>query len=176
VVTDGDLFEEKTKVKMIFVDGRKYEPHEPEKPKDAPKGDLSGKWKLSYTTPEGPRNPRRTLPWRKTARSPVRSRASAAQTSIISGYLSGDKFSFTINIPLDQGPTDAIFSGTFDGTSLKGSISVLGLSIDFTASNLETRFCEAGDERSNNDANDRRAGDCIFCGPCAARLECRESA
>jgi hypothetical protein len=52
--------------------------------------------------------------------------------SIITGYLSGDKFSFTINIPLDQGPTDVIFSGTFDGNSLKGSISVLGLSIDFT--------------------------------------------
>jgi hypothetical protein len=53
-------------------------------------------------------------------------------TSIINGYLSGDKFSFTINIPLDQGPTDATFRGTFDGTSLKGAISVVGLSIDFT--------------------------------------------
>jgi len=52
--------------------------------------------------------------------------------SIISGYLSVDKFSFTINFPLDQGPTDVTFSGTFDGTSLKGSISVLGLSLDFT--------------------------------------------
>ena len=53
--------------------------------------------------------------------------------SVISGYLSVDKFSFTINITLDQGPTDVTFSGTFDGTSLKGSISVLGLSLDFTA-------------------------------------------
>jgi hypothetical protein len=52
--------------------------------------------------------------------------------SIISGYLSTDKFSFTINIVLDQGATDVTFSGTFDGTSLNGSISVLGLSLDFT--------------------------------------------
>ena len=52
--------------------------------------------------------------------------------NIITGYLSVDKFSLAINIVLDQGATDVTFSGTFDGTSLKGSISVLGLSIDFT--------------------------------------------
>src|SRR5260370_1167038 len=31
VVTDGDLFEEKTKIKMVFVDGRRFEVREPEK-------------------------------------------------------------------------------------------------------------------------------------------------
>ena len=51
VVTDGDLFAEKTKIKMVFVDGQRFEVHEPEKPKEPPKGDISGKWKLSYTTP-----------------------------------------------------------------------------------------------------------------------------
>src|SRR5207302_675706 len=53
VVTDGDLFEEKTKIKMVFVDGQRFETHEPEKPKEPPKGDVTGKWKLAYTTPEG---------------------------------------------------------------------------------------------------------------------------
>src|SRR5467141_3326921 len=53
VVTDGDLFEEKTKIKLVFVDGRRFEVREPEKPKNAPKGDITGKWKLSYTTPDG---------------------------------------------------------------------------------------------------------------------------
>lgn len=31
IVTDGDLFEEKTKVKMVFIDGRKYEVRETER-------------------------------------------------------------------------------------------------------------------------------------------------
>src|SRR5205814_8149702 len=31
VVTDGDVFEEKTKIKMVFVDGRRFEIREPEK-------------------------------------------------------------------------------------------------------------------------------------------------
>jgi hypothetical protein len=52
--------------------------------------------------------------------------------SIITGYLSVDKFSFTINIPIQGSPADVTFSGTFDGTSLKGNIRVQGFSLDFT--------------------------------------------
>jgi hypothetical protein len=132
VVADGDLFEEKTKIKMIFVDGRKYEPHEPEKPKDAPKGDISGKWKLSYTTPEGPEESIADISMEKDGTLSGSTTGKRGTTNIISGYLSGDKFSFTINVPLDQGPSDVVFSGVFDGASLKGSISVLGFTIDFT--------------------------------------------
>jgi len=132
VVADGDLFEEKTKIKMIFVDGRKYEPHEPEKPKDAPKGDMTGKWKLSYTTPEGPEESIADLAMEKDGTLSGTTSSKRGRASLINGYLSGDKFSFTINIPLEQGPSDVVFSGVFDGTSLKGTISVLGFSIDFT--------------------------------------------
>jgi amidohydrolase family protein len=132
LVTDGDLFEEKTKIKMVFVDGHKFEVREPEKPKDPPKGDLTGKWKLSYTTPEGPEESTADLTMDKdgTVSGTISSHRGTA--TIISGYLSADKFSFTINIVLDQGPTDVTFSGTYDGTTLKGSISVLGMSLDFT--------------------------------------------
>ena len=132
VVADGDLFEEKTKIKMIFVDGRKYEPHEPEKPKDAPKGDMTGKWKLSYTTPEGAEESVADFTMEKDGTLTGTTSSKRGTASLISGYLSGDKFSFTINIPLEQGPTDVVFAGVFDGTSLKGSISVLGYNIEFT--------------------------------------------
>ncbi len=132
VVTDGGLFEEKTKIKLVFVDGRKFEVREPERPKDPPKGDLTGKWELSYTTPEGPEESTADLTMDKdgTVSGTVTSKRGAA--SIISGYLSVDKFSFTINIPLEGSPSDVTFSGTFDGTSLKGSISVRGFSLDFS--------------------------------------------
>jgi hypothetical protein len=132
VIADGDIFEEKTKIKMVFVDGHRFEIREPEKPKEPPKGDVTGKWKLSYTTPEGPEESTADLSMDKdgTISGSITSKHGTA--TIISGYLSADKFSFTINITLDQGPTDVIFSGTFDGTTLKGSISVVGLSLDFT--------------------------------------------
>jgi imidazolonepropionase-like amidohydrolase len=134
VVTDGDLFDEKTKIKMVFVDGRRFEVHEPEKPKDSPKGDVTGKWKLSYTTPEGAEESTADLSMEKDGSISGTLTSKRGTANIIGGYLSGDKISFTINIPLDQGSTDVIFSGTFDGTALKGTINVsnLGLSLDFT--------------------------------------------
>jgi len=132
VVTDGDLFEEKTKIKIVFVDGRRFVVREPEKPKDPPKGDLSGKWRLSYTTPDGPEESTADLAMEKDGVISGTLTSKRGTASIISGYLSVDKFSFTINIPIEGSPSDVTFSGTFDGTSLKGSISVQGISIDFT--------------------------------------------
>ncbi len=52
ILTDGDLFDEKTKIKMVFVDGRRFEVHEPEKPKEPPKGDVSPMRTLTSTTSE----------------------------------------------------------------------------------------------------------------------------
>ncbi|HEX8836520.1 MAG TPA: amidohydrolase family protein [Candidatus Acidoferrum sp.] len=132
VVTDGDLFDEKTKIKMVFVDGRRFEVHEPEKPKDPPKGDIAGKWKLSYTTPEGAEESIADLTMDKDGSISGSLSSPRGTANIISGNLSGNKFSFTINMVLDQGATDVTFDGTFDGTSLKGSIAVMGMSLDFT--------------------------------------------
>jgi len=132
VVADGDLFEDKTKIKMVFVDGRRFEVHEPEKPKDPPKGDISGKWKLSYTTPDGPEESTADLAMEKDGSLSGTVASKRGTTSVITGYLSVDKFSFTVNILLEGSPADVTFSGTFDGTSLKGNISVQGFSLDFT--------------------------------------------
>jgi imidazolonepropionase-like amidohydrolase len=132
VVTDGDIFDEKTKIKFVFVDGRKFTIREPEKPKDPPKGDLTGKWKLSYTTPEGPEESTVDLVMASDGTLSGTLSSTRGNANIISGYLSADKFSFTINIPIEGSPADVLFTGTFDGTSIKGSISVQGLDIEFT--------------------------------------------
>lgn len=133
VVTDGDLFDEKTKIKMVFVDGHRFEIREPEKPKDPPKGDLTGKWKFSYITPEGPEESTADIVMASDGSLSGSLSSPRGNANIISGYLSGDKFSFTINISLEGSPADVVFTGTFDGATMKGSISVQGLDIDFTA-------------------------------------------
>jgi imidazolonepropionase-like amidohydrolase len=132
VVADGDLFEEKTKIKLVLVDGRRFEVREPEKPKEPPKGDITGNWKLSYTTPDGPEESTADLTMEKDGTISGSLTSKRGTASVISGYLSVDKFSFTINILLEASPADVTFSGTFDGTSLKGNISVQGISLDFT--------------------------------------------
>jgi imidazolonepropionase-like amidohydrolase len=132
VVTDGDLFEEKTKIKMVFVDGQRFETHEPEKPKDPPKGDISGKWKLAFNTPDGAEEATADLSMEKDGTISGTVTGKRGVGTILNGYASVDKFSFTINIPVEGNPTDVTFSGTFDATSLKGSLSLTGFSTDFT--------------------------------------------
>ena len=151
VVTDGDLFDEKTKIKYVFVDGERYDIHEPEKPKDAPKGDISGSWKLSYTSPEGPEESTVNVEMAKDGTLSGTVTGRRGTSNIISGYLSGDKFSFVINLPIQDTPTDVTFSGTFDGTALKGTISVLGYAIDFTGVKPTTQAAgaQADDETAS---------------------------
>jgi imidazolonepropionase-like amidohydrolase len=144
VVTDGDIFDEKTKIKFVFVDGRKFTIREPEKPKDPAKGDLTGKWKLSYTTPDGPEESTADIVMAKDGSLSGTLSSTRGNFNIISGYLSADKFSFTINIPIEGSPADVIFNGTFDGASVKGSISVQGLDIEFTGTRPGSREMTAG--------------------------------
>jgi hypothetical protein len=148
VITDGDLFNEKTKIKFVFVDGRRFTIHEPEKPKDSPKGDLTGKWKLAYTTPEGAEESTADLTMATDGSLSGTFTSKRGTQTILSGSLSADKFTFTINIVLEDGPTDAVFTGTFDGTSVKGNINVVGIDIEFTGTKAPTRSIAA--EQSTN--------------------------
>lgn len=132
VVTDGDLFDEKTKIKMVFVDGKRFESREPEKPKDPPKGNMTGKWKLAYTTPEGPEESTLDIDMASDGTLSGTTTSKRGTASLISGYVSVDKFSFTINIPIEGNPTDVVFTGTFDGSTMKGNIDVMGYSLEFT--------------------------------------------
>ncbi len=132
LVTDGDLFEDKTKIKMVFVDGQKFEPHEPEKPKDPPKGDISGKWKITFSTPDGEEEATADLSMEKDGAISGSVTGKRGAGTILNGYASANKFSFTINIVVDGNPVDVTFSGTYDATSLKGSLSLTGFSTDFT--------------------------------------------
>ena len=154
VVTDGNLFDEKTKIKMVFVDGKRFEIREPEKPKDPPKGNMAGKWKLSYTTPEGPEESTLDLEMASDGTLTGTVTSKRGTTSIISGYLCVDKLRFTINIPIEGNPSDVVFSGTLDGSTVKGTIDVLGYSIEFTGTKPSAQAAataESGIKRQTSD-------------------------
>jgi len=158
VVTDGDLFDEKTKIKLVFVDGKRFEPREPQKPKEPPKGNISGKWKLTYTTPEGPEESTADLEMASDGTLSGTLTSKRGTGNIISGYLSADKFSFTINIPIEGNPTDVVFTGTYDGSALKGSIDAMGYTIEFTGTKPTTRAATAAatsafQNRKSNDSS-----------------------
>jgi imidazolonepropionase-like amidohydrolase len=139
VVTDGDPFNEKTKVKMTFVDGRRYEAREPGRPTAPPTVKLTGKWKISLTGTQGPEEattdltmaPDGTLSGTLTGVSGAMV-GSMGTVSIRDGWVSGNQFSFTLSLTLAGNPTDVIFSGTLEGEQMKGTASGGGVSVDFT--------------------------------------------
>lgn len=132
IVTDGDLFNEKTKIKEVFVDGQRFVIREAERPHDPPKGDMTGKWTLAYTTPDGPEESTANLTMASDGTISGTVTSTRGTASVISGYLSADKFNFTINIPIEGAFSDVVFNGTMASGTLKGSISVQGFTIDFT--------------------------------------------
>lgn len=139
VVADGDLFNEKTKVKMTFVDGRRYEVFEPGRPTEPPTIKLTGKWKLTVNTPHGVQEgtadltmaPDGTLTGSVTGNS-GEIMGSMGTVSISDGWVSGGKFSFTINLTVEDSPMDVTFSGTLEGEQMKGTASGGGMSVDFS--------------------------------------------
>jgi len=132
VVTDGELFDKKTKVKIVFVDGRKYEVREVLRPSEPPKGDLTGKWKLSFTTPQGQEEATADLAMQPDGTLTGSVTSDHGTGSVFSGWVSGDKFNFTINISIEGGSSDVVFTGTFEGTSMKGSIQAMGYTFEFS--------------------------------------------
>jgi len=145
IVTDGDLFDKKTKVKIVFVDGRKYEVREALRPSEPPKGDLSGKWKLSFTTPQGQEEATADLSMRPDGTLSGSVASDHGTGSVFSGWVSGEKFSFSINISIEGSSSDVVFTGTFEGTSMKGSIQAMGYNFEFTGTKpTRTATTQAG--------------------------------
>ena len=132
VVADGDLFDKKTKVKMVFVDGRKFEVREPLRPSEPPKGSLTGKWKLTFTTPQGDEQATADLTMEPDGTLTGTISGDRGSGTVFSGWVSGDKFSFMINLQIEGNASDVHFSGTFEGNSLKGTIQAMGYTFDFT--------------------------------------------
>lgn len=134
VVTDGDLFDKKTKVKMVFVDGKKYEVREVLRPSEPPKGSLTGKWQLKFTTPQGDEEATADLMMQPDGTLTGTVSSDRGAGNVFSGWASGDKFSFMINVQIEGNSGDVVFTGTFEGNSMKGTIRAMGYTISFTAS------------------------------------------
>jgi len=144
VVTDGDLFDKKTRVKLVFVDGRKYEVREVLRPTEPPKGDLTGKWKLSFTTPQGQEEATADLSMQTDGTLTGSVTSDRGTGTLFSGWVSGEKFSFTINIAIEGSSSDVVFTGTFEGTSMKGSMQAMGSTFEFSGTKPTRMAAQAG--------------------------------
>lgn len=122
VVTDGDLFADRTRVKYVFVDGRKFTvPEEEAQPAAAPSVNITGAWSLAIETAT-PMIVTATLQQEGSAITGSLS-GDAGQVTISDGSITGANLRFRATITLRGRQVDATFRGTISGDNIKGTVS-----------------------------------------------------
>jgi len=145
VVTDGDIFADRTNVKYVFVDGKLYiPPPVVEAPGGGGRGgrggggpggeDLSGTWTLTFQTEQGPDTATAVLQMAPdgTLGGTISSHMGTAQ--LTRGRLNGQSFQFSISMQINGADMQVDFSGKVAGNQITGTINVGGYMLDFTGS------------------------------------------
>jgi imidazolonepropionase-like amidohydrolase len=142
VVTNGDIFNDRTQVKFVFVDGRKFEVKEQAPPPGGgPPGgggqlppvaaaNMAGHWVNVTNTDQGPSESTVDL-----TQAPDGSLTGSAVTmfgtgTIRSGSVTGNHFTYSFQLDFGAGAVDVVVSGTVDGNSIKGTVSVNGVAYE----------------------------------------------
>jgi imidazolonepropionase-like amidohydrolase len=143
VVATGSLFDEKTTIKYVFVDGRKFEPVEPADssseapgtPSAEPTVTLNGEWAIDVETTQGAYTGTATLVTASDGKLSGSLKSSAGDGPVSSGSLTGTKFTFTAQITLADGrQLPVTFNGTVEGNTMKGTLDAGDASGTFTGS------------------------------------------
>ena len=133
VVTDGPLFDEDTDVRMVFVDGHKFEEEAPEpRPTEAPAVDMNGTWLLSLNNDSQEATAELEVSEDGTITGVIQGERGEQQ--ITDGWVSGNEFSITAAATMGPGrEVEIVYTGTVEGDVIEGSASFGGMrNMDFT--------------------------------------------
>ncbi len=144
IVADGDIFNERTKVKVVFVDGRRFEVREDERPRERPTVNATGRWTLNVNSPNGAIQATADLRMEPDGTLSGSISSQMGSATISRGYVSGNSFSFTFTMSAGGGPGEVTMSGTLEGNNMKGSATVGGQAMELTGSKPGVAMTEAG--------------------------------
>lgn len=123
-VADGDLLEEGTKVKMVFVDGRPFEVLEAERPEEPPAVDVTGRWELTVDTPRGVQEVTADLEMDEEGNLSGTVEGESSSGQVVDGWVAGDRFSFTVSMTMGGRAMEATYSGTVEEDEMQGTVSM----------------------------------------------------
>ncbi|MBL8149217.1 MAG: amidohydrolase family protein [Blastocatellia bacterium] len=132
IVTDGDIFAEKTKIKYVFVDGTKYELREQAKPTEPPTVNLTGKWTLTINSPQGQQEATADLKMSPDGTLTGTFTNILGSSTITTGSVSGNKFNFTVDITINSRNIEVKASGVLENNQMKGTFSFGSANAEFT--------------------------------------------
>lgn len=125
IITTRELFDEKTKVKYVFVDGKKNKIEEPKKKKaeGEPSVNVSGTWDITITSPMGDVSVTVTL---TQSGSDVTGgfKSEIGSTSVYDGSVAGNEIQFSVKLPMGGQPFELVFNGTVEEETMEGTIDL----------------------------------------------------
>ena len=124
VIATDDLFEEEVKVKYVFVDGKKYEIKEKKKAEGEPKVDVTGTWEGAVASPEGEESPVEITFSQDDAELSGSVDTEMGSANITEGSVAGNSIDFKVSLTIGGQSMTLIFTGTVEGDSMEGSVSV----------------------------------------------------
>ena len=133
VVSDGPLFDEDTEIRMVFVDGHRFEEEEAEpRPTEAPSVDMNGTWLLSLNNDSQEATAELEVSEDGTITGVIQ--GERGEQRIVDGWVSGNEFSITVTGSMAPGrEVEILYTGTVEGDSIEGNASVEGrFNMDFT--------------------------------------------
>jgi len=126
VISSGDIFEEKTKIKYVFVDGKKFEMKEKKKSKsdEEAKVDVTGSWEAVVDSPEGEVSI--TLEFNQSGNDLTGQLISEmGEADIYDGSVNGNKIIFSVEVPIGGQPVELVFEGVVEeDDSIEGTIDL----------------------------------------------------
>lgn len=135
VLTEGEIFDQDSNIKMVFVDGIKFEIKEPPKGKKEAAADISGKWSARVSGPMGAMET--ILEFQQTANQISGTISSEmGEWEITDGILSENKLTFTIRADIMGESMELAFEGTATQKRIEGTISFVGGSAELQASRI----------------------------------------
>lgn len=138
VVTKGDLFDEKSKVRYTFVDGERFEYKEDvpsAKPGEAAAAglDVTGTWELTVNTPEGTQKATLEITQKGSEVTGMFRTELFGSTEVKSGSVAGKKLTVNVGLNVGGNTLDITFTGDVDGDAMKGTANVAGQgNVDFS--------------------------------------------
>lgn len=125
VVTDGDLFAEDTEVRMVFVDGKRFEEEADARPTDPPAVDMTGTWVFSLNDASQEATAELSMAEDGTLSGTIL--GERGEQTITDGWVSGNQFSITATASMGPaGTVEVVYSGTVEEDSVEGTASFGG--------------------------------------------------
>ena len=172
VVATDDPWAEGAEIRMVFVDGRKYEERVSDEPVEPPAADVSGTWTLEVESPRGSRELTARLTMAPDGKVTGEVSSESGESSVDEGRMAGDLLRFKVTRMMGERSVEASYSLTVEGESASGSLSAGPMTMDVRGE--RTAPAEAGEEAAAKAAETVRleelaAAMAVYQGP-AARL------